>query len=62
MKRYVKEFITEQIAKYEKAWKTGGAILAVNKQVELERILKACERGFCTDYEAVKMAVDVCEK
>lgn len=53
MKRYTKEFITEQIKKY----KTSKNVYDVEIYRELAKILWYCERETITDFEAVKETI-----
>lgn len=58
MKRYTKEFITEQIKKY----KASKNVYDVEIYRELAKILWYCERGAITDFEAVAETVATVEK
>ena len=53
MKRYTREFITEQIRAYQKSKN----VYDVEITRELKKILWYCERETITDYEAIKEAI-----
>lgn len=62
MKRYVKEFLNDEINKHDELWKHYGNMNAVHVVAKLKNILAMTEKGFLTDFEAVKMAVENIEK
>ena len=58
MKRYTKEFITAERKKLLEVWKRYGAEENAIKAGKLQKIFELCERGFITDFEAIRLTVE----
>lgn len=62
MKRYVKEFLSDEINKHMEVWRTYGNTKAIDIVAKLRTVLDTAERGMITDFEAVKKAVEIVEE
>ena len=58
MKRYTKEFITAERKQLLEVWKRYGEEENTIKAGKLQKIFEYCERGFITDFEAIRLTVE----